>query len=206
MNISTAILTVLAVVLTARAPAAVHYSGVRVFPISYDLEGGYLNPVSGQYVSSWPSSWGTSPWINPVFGGAAIGSSDKLRPVISAPDTGNGDGQVVNMVAGMMIGSGSQFASGGNGSETHTGTDSGKFQPGVPGYIGFAMEPAPGQPLCYGWIHLTVNNAGTGTIHEWAWEDSGAMIAVGFTGIPEPGSAFCMLGAIAAAFLRRRRH
>lgn len=78
------------------------------------------------------------------------------------------------------------------------------FNSGESGYFGFKFKTDT--PL-YGWARATFTEGANGgvTIHEWAYEDSGAPIQVG--AIPEPETAVLGLAGLAlgAAGLRRWR-
>ena len=65
-------------------------------------------------------------------------------------------------------------------------------------------DPAnPGNPLTtYGWALVTFeDNDGVGTLHSWAYEDTGAAIKVG--AIPEPRAAILLLLGLAGLAHRR---
>ena len=59
-----------------------------------------------------------------------------------------------------------------------------------------------GSPLRYGWVNLSLAYPGNGkypelTIFGIAWDDTGALLAAGVTGVPEPGPmALLVLGAL----------
>ena len=88
----------------------------------------------------------------------------------------------------------------------------GAFSQEQPGYLGFRFDP-DGNPngVLYGWAEVVFDLDETNSdypsfeILSWAYDDSGAPIAVG--AIPEPASAALGLGALAlgAAGLRRWR-
>ena len=81
------------------------------------------------------------------------------------------------------------------------------FTSGTPGYLGFSLiidNPSnPGNPLTvFGWALVTLqDNDGVGTLHAWAFEDTGAAIQVG--AVPEPAAA--LLGGMGMLLLLRRR-
>lgn len=85
----------------------------------------------------------------------------------------------------------------------HMDGDSTDFTGGIPGYLGFSLVigPSGSETTVYGWARVTFeDNTGAGTLHEWAYEDTGNEILVG---VPEPGMA--MLGALGVLVLLRRR-
>lgn len=82
------------------------------------------------------------------------------------------------------------------------------FTSGTSGYLGFSLiidDPLnPSNPLLvYGWARVTLydNNGDVGTLHEWAYENTGAAILV--AAIPEPATA--LLGGLGMLVLLRRR-
>ena len=77
------------------------------------------------------------------------------------------------------------------------------FPSGTPGFIGFQLE-LDDTTLVNGWMEVTLQNDNTpGTIHQWAFEDSGASIRVGQ--IPEPGQTVLSLLGLTLLALRRRK-
>ena len=182
--------------------AAIIYSGVQNVPIPLDFEGEYLRIDTGATAGSFPADWSTRPWLNPFFGGVDIGNSPLLRPVITGTD------QILNLGLGTTVGNGSNFVAGESGSTTHFGNGPGQFALNTPGYIGITFRSTPSGPDFYGWIDISVNNAGPGNIVSWAYENvSGASILVGDTGaaVPEPGTALFGLACAGLALVRRRR-
>lgn len=187
--------------LAASAPAAVIYSGSVNHAMPVNPTGFYLNPLSGATSTILPGDWNTAPWINPFFGGVYIATDDLLRPVITGAD------QIVNLASGTVIGSLSTFAVAESGSSTHVGTAVEQFQLGAPGILGFAFQPTTGGSTHYGWMRLTINNTGSGTLHDYAYENAaGTAILAGLTtSVPEPSRVVLMLGGLLAVSLRRRR-
>lgn len=126
--------------------------------------------------------------------------------------TGNTDA-IVNLTLGTTIDATTNFYSTGFGASgednTHMGAGAGLFTAGTPGYIGYSLvidDPGnPGNPLTvYGWARVTFENNDTpGTLHEWAFDNTGAAIDVGV--IPEPSAAALGLLAAGLALFRRRR-
>ena len=178
---------------------AIIYSGVQDVAIPLDFDGVYLNVVSGSTITSEPASWNSSPWINPFFGGVYIGTSNLLNPVITGAD------QIEKLTFGSMIDGSSSFATGESGSSTHIGSAADQFQLNVPGYLGFRFQTTLGGSTNYGWMQVTINNAGEGSIHDWAYDNSGHSILAGALAVPEPGRMSCVFVALIVMSLRRRR-
>jgi hypothetical protein len=195
------LLTFLSLLLALPVSASVVYNSTPI-PIPQDLEGVYLNPLTGATTNTFPGTWNTVPWINPFFGGVCIGNDDLLTPVIVGTD------QVVNLALNTVIDSSSTFAAGESGSMTHVGPAANQFQLGTPGYMGFAVKATTGGPSFYGWAKVSFNNSGAGSVMEYAYEDTaGTSIPAGFTGsaAPEPGRmVLLMLGGMALGMRRRR--
>jgi hypothetical protein len=201
-------LLILAAATSSRA--GLIYSGVQNIPIPVDLpagsEGVYLRVSDGTVSGSYPADWNTAPWINPFFGGVDIGNSELLRPVITGSDPNTGSVQIVNLALVTTVSSGSNFALGPRGSSTHVGLAPDQFQLGTPGLIGFVFETTAGGPDYYGWLRMTANNVGAGSIIDWAYEDSGAAILAGDIGaVPEPGTVLFGVACVAVTLCRRRR-
>ncbi|HWL14313.1 MAG TPA: hypothetical protein VNR00_01835 [Opitutus sp.] len=88
--------------------------------------------------------------------------------------------------------------------------DAAGFVSGQGGYIGFRFKPD--DTMFYGWAAVTITPgfSGSFTLHEWAYDNTGASIHVGQTAasaIPEPADVAVGLGALAlgAAGLMRWR-
>ncbi len=121
-----------------------------------------------------------------------------------------------NLAAGFVVGptlaSGFQFGPAGQNyrSVLFNSTMVGyPFKGGVIGsnFIGFKFDSASNTR--YGWAELTLTSNSV-TINRWAYEDSGAAIAVGQTSsssqsVPEPSSSLGLLGLGAAGVLRWKK-
>ena len=176
------------------AGAAVVYSSTLNLPVPFSFSGIYLNPATG---STSPNE-ATDPMVNLFFGGVGIGSNALLRPMVSGID------RVANLMAGTVIDDAGNFVLGANGSSTHVGAGSDQFQIGTPGNLGFAMQTTNGGPTYYGWMQVVINNAGAGTVIDWAYENqTGVAITVG--AVPEAGCLTLVVLGAAGAVLRRRR-
>lgn len=206
MNFFLRLSAIVLVLMAATPPSqgALHYSDFQNLVIPSNLDGIYLNPLTGAASIVPPSDFETAPWLSLFFGGTAIGSNPFVAPVITAPATGNGDGLVLKVLTLQDIGPALNYASGYNGSENHTGSGPGQFQVGVPGYIGYAIRTATNGPVTFGWLRITVNDNGSGIIHDLAYQETpGVAILAG--SVPEPGTAVLMLLTTAALVFSRRR-
>ena len=78
-----------------------------------------------------------------------------------------------------------------------------QFQNASNAFLGLSF--ASGANTFYGWVRVSVNNsAGTFTVHDWAYENSGAGIAAG--AIPAPGAlGLFAAGASGLGLLRGRK-
>jgi len=200
-HLALSLLLWLAAVLPA-VRAAVVYSGVEDIAIPQNFAGVYLNISTGATAPSEPGTWSTAPWLNPFFGGVGIGNSALLQPIVT------GTAQIVNLPAGTTIGAGANFVLGESGSSTHVGPAANQFQPGVEGYIGYQFQlPGGGGADYYGWLGIQVNNAGAGTITDWAYQNTpGAGVAAGsLLVVPEAGTALPGIALCGVYLMRRRR-
>jgi hypothetical protein len=96
------------------------------------------------------------------------------------------------------------------GPHTFHNTDGAFGSGNVTGFVGFKT---PSGDL--GWLQVQVNDAGSpgypneAEVIDWAYDNSGAPIAAGDTGVPEPGTAalsLLALGAVGILALRKRRN
>lgn len=194
----------LLVVTATRSLGALHYRDYQNQLIPADSDGIYVNPVTGAILAVAPSAMNTASWLNLFFGGTAIGSTTYIAPAITSAATGNGDGLVLKLFTLQEIGPALDYAAGDNGSEDHTGSSPGQFQVGVPGFIGYAMRTGANGPVSYGWMRITVNNNGSGIIHDSAYQDTPG-VAVLAGSVPEPATGVLMLLTAAAVIFSRRR-
>lgn len=187
-----------------RSQGALHYTDFQNLAIPSNQDGIYVNPISGDFSLVPPADFNTAPWLNLLFGGTAIGSNFHIAPVLTAPATGNGDGLILKLIQLQEIGPGLNYAAGFNGSENHTGSGSGQFQPGEPGYLGFAIRTVADGPVSYGWMRITVSDNGSGIVHDAGYEDApGVPILAG--SVPEPGTSILIFAAAAVLIFSRRR-
>jgi len=152
---------------------------------------------------------------NFFLGGARVSNdayADSLTATWQPVRTGTGNTDaIVRLDVGTTIDVSTAFSSGFGASgqiNSHMTGETTGFTSGEQGYIGFSLiidDPLnPGNPLLvYGWALVTLyDNNNVGTLHAWAYDDSGAAILVG--AIPEPFTA--LLGGLGLlALLRRRR-
>jgi hypothetical protein len=193
----------LLLLLLAAMPAAragLIYSGVQNIPIPVNDEGAYLRLDPDAIAGAFPADWETAPWINPFFGGVAIGNSPLLRPIITGTD------QILNLAPGTVIDGTGNYVAGESGSSTHVGPGAGQFQIGVPGLIGFVFETTVGGPDYYGWLGIEIDNLGAGRIIDWGYSDTpGAGLTAGIAAVPEPATALFGLAVLTIVGSRRRR-
>ena len=191
----------LALLILAATPAAratFVYSGTQNIPIPLTFAGVYLRIDTGSTSAVRPANWNTAPWMNPFFGGVDIGTSALFRPVVAGLD------QIRNLAYGTAIDGGSNYPVGESGSTTHVGPGAGQFLVGVPGTMGFTFKEMAGGPDYYGWLNLVINNAGTGRITDFAFDNTpGTAMEAGV--LPEPGTAFFGLAVAGAVACRRKR-
>lgn len=174
--------------------AAIVYSGLKDFVITNNFTGIYLDVDAGTLVGVEAAGWD----VNFFFGGEGIANSPAFQPVrtssaLYAP--------VVSLAPGVTVGPSSVFGSGFNGSDSHVGISSGKFNSGVESYLGFKFTTNASAGPLYGWMRVVLSNTGsTGLIRDWAYEDTGSMVVV-----PEVSYATLPLVCAGSMLLRRRR-
>lgn len=173
-------------------PIPTTFAGVTV-----DLESGLVNNdlagfsagdanflLGGLGVTNDADEDSTSPSWQPVRSAA-----NNTDPIVSL-----GIGAVVS--GGVLVGD--DFGASG-GANSHFPA----FPSGTAGFIGFQLE-LEDATLVNGWMEVTLQDDNTpGTIHQWAFEDSGASIRVGQ--IPEPGQTVLSLLGLTLLALRRRK-
>ena len=143
--------------------------------------------------------------LNFVFGGQAFSNdadqnatTPSWQPVRA--DSGNTD-VLENLGVGVEVGPSSTVSSSFGGSTDNFAN----FTPGERGYVGFSLILDDGnETVAYGWMEVTFqNNDAPGVIHSWAFDDTGAPLAVG--AVPEPTQSVMLVLGVAAGAMRRRR-
>ncbi len=168
--------------------------------------GVYLNPATRATASSQPGDWTSGPWINFFEGGLYIAIEGLLCPIVTSSPS-SGDMQVKNLASGASIdGSQTYPAASAHGSVNHLGPGADQFQANTPGYIGFKMQTSPTSDTYFGWMRVSFNDAGAGSILSYAYESMpGTGIAAGATHAPEPGRCLLLVLGCASILLRRKR-
>lgn len=173
----------LMIAMLASSSADVIYSNLQDISIPANFAGVYVDLQTGNWntnINSPQTGWD----VNPFYGGSVIWNSPSFQPVRIG--TGEMDA-VVNLSAGTLVNSSSTYSTfvqgvggenpGGPGyglSETHMGNGTGQFVSGQEGYLGFRLNGNQ-----YGWMRVVLTNNGSGAlIKEWAYDSSGAGIAV----------------------------
>ena len=190
----------------ASANAAIVYSGVVNFACAIDIDGTYINVETGQLTNG-PGS-GVPGWdVNPYRSSSGSGMnffSPTGGGMVSAL---SGVGPALNLAAGTVIGSTSNFSS--SVSTIPFGSGAGQWQYGANNLVGFRFVSSAGTTH-YGWMRFLMGtqpvsgNLVTRTVVDFAYESvAGASIAAGES-IPAPG-ALALLGVAGLAGARRRR-
>lgn len=183
-----------------QSEGAIVYSGVQnlALPATTGAQL-YLNFVTGATASG---AAGLADWdIAPYGGGLKNQPSYSAATVLLGADT-------ANLASGTAINSASNLAAATGGIQT-------VLIPNLTtGIIGFKFNPAStngftaasiGTLTNFGWMRMTVNSGGGGTIVDWAYEST-PEVAITAGAVPEPSSLACLaMGALGLATLRRRK-
>ncbi len=180
----------------AASPAAILYSGLRNISVTNSFTSVYLDvdaiTVSASEVPGWD--------IDAFFGGEAFGNSADFQPVRQSVANNSA---IVRLYFGDIVDATDIFATTAAGSSTHIGNAADQFASGAEGYLGFSLIDNSDAGPYYGWMRVNFSNSGgTGTLIDWAYDNSGAPITVGV--VPEPAS-ITLLGLGAVALVLRRR-
>ena len=190
---------------TAAANAAIVYSGVVNFSCAIDIDGTYINVETGQLTNG-PGA-GVPGWdVNPYRAGTGSGMnffSPTGGGMVSAVA---GTGPAINLAAGTLIGSTSNFSS--STATMSFGAAAGQWQYASNNIVGFRFVSSAGTTH-YGWMRFLMGsqpasgNLVTRTVVDFAYESvAGGSIAAG--AVPAPG-ALALLGVAGLAGKRRRR-
>lgn len=191
-------LTALATIMAAPAHAAiVAYSGPPI-AITPNLDGLYLNVVTGNFANGSVAGWD----IN-IYNNSTLTPNISFWAATGGGYVGTGT-NVSSLAFGTSIGPGSSFLS--------TPNIMGGYQApafiGSTGFFGFRFIAEPGGTTHYGWAQLSGGNNGgfPASILAYAYENTpGLAIQAGV--VPEPGTYALMLAGLAgiAGFAARRR-
>lgn len=207
------LLTILTIGCSMKTAAEVVWSGEQNIVIPQDVEGLYINPLTGEATNFFPSNWDTDPWLNVYWGGTVIWSNSVLRPVVvNNAYASTGQAQVANVAEGTTLDGLSLYALQGNGSGggtplTHMGSDPDQFQHNAAGYLGFVMQ-RQGEDAFYGWARVQFGpSPDTGMLISHAYENTpNTAITVGqIAPVPEPSGIALMASIVGLAAVRRRR-
>lgn len=188
-----------AVVAPQQADAAIIYSGPVNIVVPDNIDGVYMNVVTGATGTSGGSVAGWD--INPYS--AAAGSFNLWGATTSTWFSPGGlIGGPYNLAAGTLIGPpNTNFFRPGGGTNIGPQMNLNSSD----NFLGFKFtNEAMGGMEQYGWVQFQFGaTAGERSIIGYAYEDTGAAIAAG-AGIPAPG-ALALLGLAGLAGARRRR-
>jgi MYXO-CTERM domain-containing protein len=193
-----------AAVVVGSANAAIVYSGVVNFACAIDIDGTYINVETAQ-LSNGPGA-GVPGWdVNPYRSNTGSGMNFFSPTGGGMVSAAAGVGSALNLAAGTLIGSTSNFSS--STATIAFGAAAGQWQYGTNNLVGFRFVSAAGTTH-YGWMRFLMGaqpatgNLVTRTVVDFAYEsDAGASIGAG--AVPAPG-AIALLGLAGLAGRRRR--
>ena len=182
---------------TATAEADIVYSGPVNIAVPDNIDGVYMNVVTGQSGTAGGSvaGWDINPYSSPN------GNFNLWGP--DATTWFNVAGQYIQPTGTIVDNTGTFGRPGGGNISAQVALNSDQ------NYLGFEfINEALGGQTQYGWIQFQFGaTAGSRSIIGYAYENSGGGIAIGDIGaIPEPSTfGLLALGAIGLTTLRRRR-
>jgi hypothetical protein len=191
--------TALAAVMSAPAHAVIVYSGPVNIPVPDDIDGVYLNLVTGAFGSSPPAGWDINPY-SATAGGFNLWGATTTTWLNTAGVIGDAAGYVLPF--GTNIAPGTNFYRPGGGTSL-----AGAVTLNGPNLFGVQFTNEAGSSTHYAWVEITFGaSAGERAITGWAFESMpDAAIAAGV--VPEPGTYAMLLAGLAGigALVARRR-
>lgn len=184
--------------------AAIVYSGVVNVAAPNTFDGVYLNVITGASGQTKPMGWDINIWHTSLlvfFGNTGASFVAGLGATATSVD---------NLALGTLVNA-SQGYDGHAVGETAGATSF--LLDSSQNYVGFMFHNEDTNRTNFGWFQLSLGSAYNRprSIVSWAYENTGAAIAVGNTGltaaVPEPGSLALVALALAGGFgvLRRRK-
>jgi len=184
-----------------QAEAAIVYSGVQNVAVPANIDGIYMNVVTGATATAGFAGYDINPYLGPSFFTSTTASVAGTRGYVTGFAGGTSTAGALNLQASEVVGPTGTYNEGVTSGTTYAaGT-----QPGIVGFRFFNEGAAQTQ---YGWAHIRLPSTGNpGVIVDWAYDNTGAAIVSGSTGqggtVPEPASlGLLALGAV--GLLRRR--
>ncbi len=188
----TAVATVMA---AAPAHALVVYSGPQSIDVPDNIDGVYVNLITGASASSPPAGWDINPY-------SALGGQFNLWGATTTTWL-----TTSGAVAGpYVLSPGTSISSAGSFNRPGGGTDVGaEVALGAANLFGVQFLNEGTGVNNYGWVEITFGgSAGERTITGWAYDDAGAGVLAGV--VPEPGTYALMLaGLVAVGGIAARR-
>jgi hypothetical protein len=177
---------------------AILYSGTQNITVTNSFTSVYLDVDAFSSLPTKDTGWD----VDVFFGGQGFGNSTNFQPVRQVIAM---DSPISRLEAGAIVDSSSGYYNLEAGSSSHIGSSPDQFTSGSEGYLGFRLTENDGDGAYYGWMRVIFSNDGnSGTIIDWAYDNTGAPITVGVV----PESSGIMLGGLGGLMmvLRRRRH